>query len=62
MDDVNDSAKAMTLAVVICTHDPQLDQLERTLDSLRGQDLPMEQWELLVVDNASTNGSLQRID
>ena len=62
MDEVNDRAKAMTLAVVICTHDPQLDQLERTLDSLRGQDLSMQQWELLIVDNASTNGSLQHID
>lgn len=62
MHEVNDPSKATTLAVVICTHDPQPDQLERTLSSLRQQDLPYAAWELLIVDNASTNGSLERVD
>lgn len=54
MDEVNDPSKAMTLSVVICTHNPRQDHLERTLASLKKQTLPQECWELLVVDNAST--------
>jgi len=42
------------LSVVICTHGPRQDHLERTLASLKAQTLPQEQWELLVVDNASS--------
>lgn len=41
------------LSVVICTHNPRQDHLERTLASLRLQHLSQEHWELLVVDNAS---------
>ena len=43
----------MKLSVIICTHNPRRDYLERTLTALRGQTLPKESWELLVVDNAS---------
>ena len=43
----------MTLAVLVCTHNPRRDYLERTLNALRAQSLPAERWELLVVDNAS---------
>jgi len=41
------------VSVVICTHNPRQDHLERTLASLKRQTLPQELWELLVVDNAS---------
>jgi glycosyltransferase involved in cell wall biosynthesis len=41
------------VSVVICTHNPRQDHLERTLASLKKQALPQEFWELLVVDNAS---------
>lgn len=41
------------VSVVICTHNPRQDHLERTLASLKKQTLPQEFWELLVVDNAS---------
>jgi glycosyltransferase involved in cell wall biosynthesis len=43
----------MQLSVVICTHNPRRDYLERTLNALRAQTLSKAQWELLVVDNAS---------
>ena len=43
----------MNLSVVICTHNPREDYLRRVLDALKSQTLPKEQWELLVVDNAS---------
>jgi glycosyltransferase involved in cell wall biosynthesis len=42
-----------TLSVVICTHNPRQDYLEKTLNALRNQTLLVEKWELLLVDNAS---------
>jgi len=44
----------MDISVIICTHNPREDYLRRTLDALSAQLLPKEQWELLVVDNASS--------
>ena len=44
----------MKISVILCTHNPREEFLRRTLESLRGQTLPPEQWELLLVDNAST--------
>jgi glycosyltransferase involved in cell wall biosynthesis len=40
-------------SVIICAHNPRPDYLRRVLNALRDQILPKEQWELLVVDNAS---------
>jgi glycosyltransferase involved in cell wall biosynthesis len=42
-----------TVSVILCTHNPRPAYLGRALASLRGQTLPAEQWELLLVDNAS---------
>ncbi len=44
----------MKISVIICTHNPREEFLRRTLEGLRRQTLPVEQWELLVIDNAST--------
>jgi glycosyltransferase involved in cell wall biosynthesis len=41
------------LSVVICAHNPRREYLERTLESLRAQDLPTIHWELMIVDNGS---------
>lgn len=41
------------ISVIICTHNPCKNRLERVLDSLRLQTLSMELWELLLIDNAS---------
>jgi glycosyltransferase involved in cell wall biosynthesis len=41
------------LSVIICTHNPCIEYLSRTLDALRAQTLPMAEWELLLIDNAS---------
>jgi glycosyltransferase involved in cell wall biosynthesis len=41
------------VSVAVCTHNPRLDHLARTLEALRAQTLPQDDWELLVVDNAS---------
>lgn len=42
------------LTVIIPTHRPHADRLRRTLLGLRDQTLPVSDWELLVVDNASS--------
>jgi glycosyltransferase involved in cell wall biosynthesis len=40
-------------SVIICTHNPRSDYFRRVLDGLRNQTLPLDKWELLIVDNAS---------
>jgi glycosyltransferase involved in cell wall biosynthesis len=41
------------LSVIVCTHNPKPDYLRRVLDALAAQTLPMSQWDLLLIDNAS---------
>lgn len=41
------------LLVVICTHNPRQEYLRETVSALRAQTLPIADWSLLVVDNAS---------
>jgi glycosyltransferase involved in cell wall biosynthesis len=41
------------LSVIICTHNPKADYLQRVLDALAAQTLPASQWDLLLIDNAS---------
>ena len=43
----------ISISVIICTHNPRPDYLRRVLDALEAQTLPREQWELLLIDNAS---------
>ena len=43
----------LELTVIICTHNPRPDYLDRALAALRQQTLPKDHWELLVIDNAS---------
>jgi len=40
-------------SVIICTHNPRPHYLRRVLEALRAQTLPLDQWELLLIDNAS---------
>jgi len=41
------------ISVIICSHNPRPAYLRETLDALKAQTLPKEQWELLLIDNAS---------
>jgi len=50
------------ISIIICTHNPRMDYLERTLDALRVQTLPFAEWEFLVVDNASSKPVASMID
>src|SRR5579872_4496385 len=42
------------VSVVISTHNPDHNRLKRALQGVMTQTLPYEQWELVIVDNAST--------
>jgi glycosyltransferase involved in cell wall biosynthesis len=42
------------ISVVICTHNPRSDYLQRVLSALKEQTFPKKEWELVLVDNAST--------
>ena len=44
----------MKLSVVIPTHNPHARRLQRTLAALRAQNLAVDEWECLLVDNASS--------
>jgi len=52
----------MKCSVIICTHNPREDYLRRVLDGLRGQTLPADGWELLLIDNASEKPLATRFD
>ena len=47
------TSRVKTLSVIICTHNPVRKAMERVLVGLEKQSLPREQWELLLIDNAS---------
>jgi glycosyltransferase involved in cell wall biosynthesis len=50
------------ISVIVCTRNPRNDYLRRVLDALNGQTLPKDNWELLVVDNASNEKLADRWD
>jgi glycosyltransferase involved in cell wall biosynthesis len=44
----------MELSVILASHNPNAARLRRTLLGLRAQTLPVSQWEVVLVDNASS--------
>jgi glycosyltransferase involved in cell wall biosynthesis len=42
------------ISVIICTHNPRLNYLRRCIAALENQTFPRDQWDLLLVDNASS--------
>lgn len=52
----------MKLSVIICTHNPREEFLRRTLSALQIQSLSKDQWELLVIDNASEPPLATKVD
>jgi glycosyltransferase involved in cell wall biosynthesis len=55
-------AKTVKISVILCTHNPRRDYLSQTLDHLRVQTLPVDQWELLIVDNGSSAALSEWLD
>jgi len=52
----------IAISVVICTHNPRHNYIDKVLRSLQAQTLPLEKWELLLVDNASEQLLSSKID
>lgn len=50
------------LSVILCSHNPRADYLERTLESLRAQTLSTDDWEFVLVDNRSKEPLRGRVD
>lgn len=50
------------LSVIIPTYNPQIDRLQQTLNSLERQSLANQNWELIIIDNNSSNSFEQAID
>lgn len=50
------------ISVITCTHNPRHDYLEKVITALQRQTLPLEQWELLLIDNASEQPLAPQID
>ena len=53
---------AIAISVVICSHNPQPVYLERVLAALKAQTLDLNEWELLLVDNASEQALADQVD
>jgi glycosyltransferase involved in cell wall biosynthesis len=45
----------LNVSVVLCTFNPDRDRMQRSIDALAEQKLPLEEWELVIVDNASNS-------
>jgi glycosyltransferase involved in cell wall biosynthesis len=43
----------LSVSVILCTHNPRRDYLDKVLNALKVQTLPKERWELLLIDNLS---------
>src|SRR6187402_2784061 len=52
----------LRVSVIVCTHNPRKPHLRAALDALQQQDLDACAWELVVVDNASTEPLSQWVD
>ncbi|MDB4927017.1 glycosyltransferase [Mucilaginibacter sp.] len=52
----------LNITVIVPSYNPVASYLETALNSLKNQTLPLEDWELIIVDNNSNNNVLQTID
>lgn len=50
------------VSVILCTHNPRRDFLLQTLTGLKSQSLPLADWELVIVDNNSTEQLADYLD
>lgn len=51
---ITSGSSSIDISVLVCTHNPRPASLTKVLESLRAQTLNLENWELLLIDNAST--------
>jgi glycosyltransferase involved in cell wall biosynthesis len=50
------------LSIVVCTHNPNLKYLRKVLISLQMQSLSQNKWELIIIDNASSQPLSEMLD
>lgn len=62
MKSTTTNGQERSLTVIVCTHNPRLDYLQRALEGLKKQSLAKDRWELIVVDNGSAQPLEGRID
>lgn len=53
---------SLRASVIICSHNPRTHCLARTLEALHAQTLSLQEWELILVDNASAKPLAQQWD
>ena len=52
----------MKISVIVCTYNPKLEYLNRTLEGLKSQTLDCSHWEFLLIDNASSTPVADQTD
>ena len=52
----------MRLSVIIPTYNPDAARLGQTLTALKNQTFPLKQWELIIIDNNSSNHFAKELD
>lgn len=52
----------MQISVITCSHNPREDYLKQVIEALKNQTLDKENWEYLLIDNASDEALEKRID
>lgn len=50
------------LSIIICTHNPKYNYINRVIQALKEQTLPKDLWELLLIDNCSDQLISSKID
>src|SRR6266550_1021940 len=50
------------ISVVTCSHNPRSDYLEQVIEALKSQTLDKQDWEYLLIDNASDEPLTQRVN
>lgn len=52
----------MQISVITCSHNPREDYLKQVIDALKNQSLAKQDWEYLLIDNASDGPLEKRVD
>jgi hypothetical protein len=55
-------ATIASTSVLVCTHNPRQDYLDRCIEGLKQQTLARDKWELVIVDNASAADKIPSLD
>lgn len=56
------SSRSPRASVVVCSRNPREEYLQRACDALRAQSFPLDDWELLIVDNGSREPIASSLD